>query len=356
MKKEGRQKLVVLIFYLLLMVLIAAAAVFAYRLSKSREELLVSPDFNLVPATEAGEKIENMYEFETMENSSFPVEELEDLEKTKHRDSEYVHYLILGVDTRDGEKLSKSDAIMILSIDESTGKVVLTSIPRDWYVYIQGKGWDKIAYAYTYGKTALVEDTLELNCDITFSGYFTIGFEGLEDIIDQLGGVEITLTEEESEHLLTFYGVDGTHAGVNLLDGLQTINYCRICKIDSDFVRTNRQYKVLCAIYDKFKETSSVYYPKLVSEFYNYVSTDCSAAECVDIISAVYEEGLEQLDYGLMFSEEDGSGRNIDEVYYFVLDDMEKTIQKWYTNLGDEEYEPSETLKKISAYLASIKK
>jgi hypothetical protein len=113
---------------------------------------------------------------------------------------------------------------------------------------------------------------------------------------------------------------------------------------------------VLCAIYDKFKETSSVYYPKLVSEFYNYVSTDCSAAECVDIISAVYEEGLEQLDYGLMFSEEDGSGRNIDEVYYFVLDDMEKTIQKWYTNLGDEEYEPSETLKKISAYLASIKK
>jgi LCP family protein required for cell wall assembly len=356
MKKEGRQKLVVLIFYLLLMILIATVAVFAYRLSKSREEVSVNPDFNLIPATEAGEKIENIYEFETMENLDFTVEELENLEKTKHRDSEYVHYLILGVDTRESEKLSKSDAIIILSINESTGKVSITSIPRDWYVYIQGKGWDKIAYAYAYGKTALVRDTLELNCDVTFSGYFTIGFEGLEKIIDRLGGVEITLTEEESEHMLNFYGVEGTHAGLNLLNGLQTINYCRICKIDSDFVRTNRQYNVLCAIYDKFRETSSVYYPKMVSEFYDYVSTDCSSAECVDIISAIYEEGLQQLEYGLMFDEDDGSGRNIDGVYYFVLDNMESTIQEWYTHLGDEDYEPSENLKKISTYLSNIKK
>lgn len=356
MKKEGRHKLIVFGGYMVLVVFIMAGILFAYRLSKSREEITVSPDFTLIPATDAGEEVENIYNFETMQNLDFPVAQLEDLEKRNDNKSNYVHYLILGVDTRKGEKLSKSDAVMILSINEVTGKVVLTSVPRDAYVYIQGKGWDKIAYAYAYGKSALVEEVLELNYDLTFSGYFTIGFESLEKIIDHLGGIEITLTQAESEHILDFYGVEGTHAGLNLLNGLQTITYCRICKIDSDFARTNRQYNVLCAIYDKFKETSTVYYPQLVSEFYDYISTDCSSAECIDIVSAIYEEGFEKLDFLTMFNEEDGSGRNIDGVYYFVLDNLQQTVEKWHRNLENQEYESSEAVQEISAYLSSIKK
>ncbi len=355
MKKGSGKKLVAIVFYVLLLIFIMVAAVLAYRLSRTKEEITVKPNFNLVPGTDEDEKVDNLYEFETMQDPSSPFEDLESLEKANYKDSEYVHYLILGVDTRSSEKLSKSDAIIILSINEETERVVLTSVPRDTYVYIKGKGWDKIAYAYAYGKAALVKETLEFNYDLTFSGYFTIGFKGLEDIVDELGGLEITLTKEESEHMSSFYGVEGTHAGVNLLNGLQTITYCRISKIDSDFERTTRQYNVLCAIYDKFKGVSTSYYPKLVSKFYDYINTDCSTAECIDIVTAIYEQGFERLSYRLMFTKDEGSGRNINGVYYFVLDDMQEVVTNWHRYLGEVNYTPSKTVKALSSCLSRIK-
>jgi anionic cell wall polymer biosynthesis LytR-Cps2A-Psr (LCP) family protein len=146
----------------------------------------------------------------------------------------------------------------------------------------------------------------------------------------------------------SFFKVSGTHEGMNTLTGKQALTYCRIRYIDTDFARTNRQYKVLSKIYEKVKAMSASQYPKLISSMYPYFYTDCTVADCINIGSTIMNMGLDSIENYLLFGEGESDGRRIDGTYYQVIFDLQASMEKWREFMGVTDYEASDTMKGIS--------
>lgn len=105
--------------------------------------------------------------------------------------------LLIGVDNRNADDGERADAIMIATIDTIHKKLKLTSIMRDSYVNIPGKGNTKINHAHAYGGTKLLIKTIENNFGIPIDKYMKINFKGFKDIIDVVGGIEVEIANEE---------------------------------------------------------------------------------------------------------------------------------------------------------------
>lgn len=343
-KKRNTKKVVIIILAVVAILAVLTAVVLS--LSKPEEE--VDPNFDITIQTEEGENdAHDDLENESKEN--YPVSELESLDVDVFEDEDWVHYLLIGIDNReDTFEGGRADATMIFSVNDTDGRIVLSSVPRDTLVYINGKGYDKITHTYAYGKAKLLVETVERNFDIDIKHYFTINFAGMEKVIDSLGGLEMELTEAESEHMTNYYKTPGTTAGMNVLTGKQALVYCRIRKIDSDFVRTERQYKVLMGVYDKVKEMSPIRYPSLITAMYDYFYTDCSLAECIDIAQALMGNGADSIENVKLVNETCGTGRKINGAYVYVVNDMEETMKAWREYMGVDNYEPSEGMVEIS--------
>lgn len=348
---KGTEKPNIVRIVLIVLVILAGVTVFVLSLSKPEKD--VDPDFDITIQTESDENQTEEYgDLEDESRSDSPVSELESLNVDVFKDTGWVHYLLIGLDNRkDTFEGGRSDALMIFSVNDKDGRIVLSSMPRDTMVYINGKGYDKITHTYAYGRAKLLVETVERNFDIDIRHYFTINFAGMERVVDALGGVPMELTQAESDHMLSFFEVGGTTAGMNNLTGKQALTYCRIRKIDSDFARTERQYKVLLAIYDKVKAMSPVKYPSLITAMYDYFYTDCTVAECIDIGQALMSLGADSIENVKLINEESGTGRKINGTYYFLVNDMEETMKQWRTYMGVGDYTPSEGMVDISNYL-----
>ncbi len=345
----------VLVIVLAILVILCGVIIFLLTRSKPEPDM-GGYDFDVTMEPEDENEInaggeENIEDITAAED---PIDELEGLGDDPTKDKGYKHYLLLGLDgLTGGFKGKRSDAIMIASVNQKAGRLVLTSIPRDTYVYIEGKGYDKITHAYAYGQAQLTVETIENNFDIDIENYFTINFDGMEKLVDLVGGVPMTLTQAESNNIRDFFGVPGTRAGDNLLTGVQALTYCRVRMIDSDFKRTERQYKVLMALYDKAKTMSPTKYPELLKTVYDYLYTDATISDCIGLATDVMGMGIDSMENVLLFSNDNGAGKMINGIYYFVPHDLEQTIREWRKTLGVEDYEPSEALKTYSDYLKS---
>ena len=176
--------------------------------------------------------------------------------------------LLLGTDERVSGETSRSDAIIVLSINENRKKIVMTSILRDSYVEITGYGKNRINHAYQMGGAALMIQTIENNFKIPIDSYAKVDFFSFMGIIDKLGGVPITVTQEELGYLNgyiaeinTLQGLpvnDGqlAQAGSYQLNGKQALAYSRIRYIGTDFARTERQRTVLDGLFQQLKTAS----------------------------------------------------------------------------------------------------
>ncbi|HIR89953.1 MAG TPA: LCP family protein [Candidatus Fimimorpha faecalis] len=176
--------------------------------------------------------------------------------------------LLLGTDERVSGEASRSDAIIVLSINENRKKIVMTSILRDSYVEIPGYGKNRINHAYQMGGAALMIQTIENNFKIPIDSYAKVDFFSFMGIIDKLGGVPITVTQEELGYLNgyiaeinTLQGLpvnDGqlAQAGNYQLNGKQALAYSRIRYIGTDFARTERQRTVLDGLFQQLKTAS----------------------------------------------------------------------------------------------------
>ena len=343
----------VLVAALIVIVVLCAGIIFVLTRSKP-EPNTGGYDFDVTMEPEPENEGDGEDDVEHVTAAEEPIDELEGLANEPTKDEGYKHYLLLGLDgLTGGFKGKRSDAIMIVSMNEKLGRLVITSIPRDTYVYIEGKGYDKITHAYAYGQAQLTLETIENNFDIDIENYFTINFEGMEKLVDLVGGVPMNLTQAESNNIRDFFGVPGTKAGDNNLTGIQALTYCRVRKIDSDFKRTERQYKVLMALYNKAKAMSPSKYPGLLKTVYDYMYTDATVSDCISLATDVMGMGLDSMENVLLFSNDNGAGKKINGIYYFVPDDLEKTVVEWRASLGITDYEPSEALKTYSDYLKS---
>ena len=166
--------------------------------------------------------------------------------------------LLMGIDTQDTADSSRSDSMILLSIDNAHGKLKLTSLLRDSYVYIPGYGDDKLNAACTYGGPRLVRDTIEYNFGVKIDGYIKIGYDILTELVDGIGGITIPEVDAVEAAALASEGYDAP-IGTNIkMNGFQALTYCRIRKGQNDFYRTERQREVLGIIFKKALRTNPV--------------------------------------------------------------------------------------------------
>lgn len=157
--------------------------------------------------------------------------------------------LLIGQDINDIDTDSRSDTMMLISLDSKHMRINMVSFLRDTYCEIPGYYPTKLNAACSFGGPSLLIETLEYNYNIKIDGYVRVGFELLEYIIDAIGGVTIPeIDETESAALYASFKVQ-MDPGVNVhLNGKQAMMYCRIRKYQSDFYRTERQREVISQI------------------------------------------------------------------------------------------------------------
>lgn len=173
--------------------------------------------------------------------------------------------LLMGIDMESSSGTSRSDSMILLSIDNAHMKLKMTSFMRDSYVYIPGHGEAKLNAACTYGGAQLVCDTIEYNFGVRIDGCVKVGYEILMGLVDGVGGItvpEVDATEAAAlaaeaaalgrEDMTVPMGTDVK------LNGFQTMMYCRIRKGQDDFYRTERQREVLGILIRKALLTNPV--------------------------------------------------------------------------------------------------
>lgn len=167
--------------------------------------------------------------------------------------------LFIGADKEKGGA-SRSDSIMIISVNKAVGKVVVTSVLRDTHVDIPGECEAKINSAYAWGGANLLIQTIEQNFGLKIDGYAVVNFNMFTDLVDGLGGIDIEVTENEADYINNRHNYksekkpDYFESGEKVhLNGYQALWYARIRKLDSDFMRTYRQRKVIAAIAENVK-------------------------------------------------------------------------------------------------------
>ena len=194
--------------------------------------------------------------------------------KVLAQDENVLNILFIGVDARVEDTASRSDSMILFSLDKNNKKIKLTSFMRDTWVDIPDKGYAKLNAACTYGGAQLVMDTLECNFNVKINNYVLVDFDAFMTIIDKLGGINVEITEKEAKNMRDDYFLK-TQAGESVhLDGNEALWYCRIRYLDSDFMRTFRQRKVVTAIIDKAANTGIIELKNILEDVLPVVETD----------------------------------------------------------------------------------
>lgn len=197
-----------------------------------------------------------------------------------------VNIMLVGQDARPGEKRARSDAMILCTIRKSDNTVIMTSFLRDSYVNIPGVRKGKLNTAYIYGGMDLLSKTIRENFGVEIDNTVEVNFNGFMEIIDTMGGVDITLTKDEANYLNRRgnWGVRDERdwnltEGSNTLNGSQALAYSRIRSIGTDFGRTERQRTVLKALIDKVRDSSLTELNSLVNTLVSLITTDMTNAE-----------------------------------------------------------------------------
>ncbi len=239
---------------------------------------------------------------------------------------------LFGIDEPEGNA-GRSDCIMLLTIDDKHDCLKLSSIIRDSYVTIptQNKK-DKINHAYAFGGPKLALQTINENFKLNIDKFISVNFSSLPKIIDDIGGIQLDISDEELKYINNYINelnkLNATSSpnilasGNQIVDGTQALAYCRIRYTSGgDFERSQRHRTVLSKLLEKANNISITKYPTLLNEILPIIHTNLEKTE---IISLALD--LTSLKNGTILQDrfpcdEDGDGKNIDGVYYFVFNE-----------------------------------
>ena len=252
----------------------------------------------------------------------------------------YRNIALFGVDSRDNSfSNTRSDCIIIVSINKKTNDVKLTSVYRDTYVNIDGHGLDKITHAYAYGGPKLAMSTLNKNLDLNITEFITVNFETVKTVVDSIGGVRIKVTDAESTQISGL-----SSGGTYTLDGAQALAYSRIRKIDSDYQRTERMRTVIEAVFTKVKSLGVSELSDFVDTILPLISTNLSSNEIISMIPSVPFYNIKDSE-GWPY---DVQGYSSD-AWYGVPVTLESNVKELHSKLfGNDNYTPTDTVQEIS--------
>lgn len=253
----------------------------------------------------------------------------EGADSTKNQ-ADVTNIALFGVDSRDlSSDSGRSDATMVLSIDRTHNKIKITSIARDTYVAVSGRGNTKLAHAYAYGGPQLAVKTLNQNFDLDIQDFVTVNFAQLANIIDYVGGVTVNVTQEELEVAnqcmieLNALGMEVdpiTETGDVLLTGGQAVAYARDRTNGTDLDRTDRQREVLNSMFQSAMQLDVTKLPGFISMVFSECITSLTDEEILGMGTWALTSGptLEQASFPTAGC--NASGEIIDELWYFVYD------------------------------------
>ena len=199
------------------------------------------------------------------------------------------NYLILGVDSR-GEEKSRTDTMMLLSMNHETNTIKLVSFMRDIYADIPNHRSYKLNTAYYLGGVQLLKDTLNNMFDIPIHHYALIDFKNFETLVDIIApkGVEIDVEKDMSENI----DVE-IKKGLQRLNGKELLGYARFrMDAEGDFGRVARQQKVIEALKDEIVSISSIKnIPKFIGATQGYITTDVTNKEQLELMIKIITAG-----------------------------------------------------------------
>lgn len=216
-------------------------------------------------------------------------------------DKNVTNILLVGTDSRKkGNRRSRTDSMIILSIDKKNERITMTSVLRDSYVNIPGVGKNRLNAAFVFGGPNLLFKTFDENFDIHLNRYVQIDFFNFVDLIDTVGGVDIALTPDEIKIMNKSYIpyinycmkkkeksnlIKKTKDETYHLNGVQALAYSRIRYVgNADFGRTERQRKVLTQIIKKTKKMSVSELNKLADILLPMFSTNLTQGEVMSLL------------------------------------------------------------------------
>ena len=251
---------------------------------------------------------------------------------SRESESGIINIALFGLDQREHgfEGDTRSDAIKIVSIDTKHDKIKMTSIQRDLLVLLPDEGLDKLNHAYWIGGPELAIRTLNQNLDLDVTRYVSVNYDGIEQLIDYVGGVEVELMNVElnnlNENLLDLNGLAGwvnhsmpiEEAGMQTLSGRQAIAYMRIRKVGSDYARMRRQTKVMTSLAKKMQALNYTQLLELLPIALSFVETNLQNDEILSLLPVMMKVNVEEL-----------------ETYQLPTNDFDETISTTYKG-----YEP----------------
>ena len=271
---------------------------------------------------------------------------------------------LFGVDSRDSnvEKGTHSDVNMICNINEDTGEIKIVSVFRDSYLNIDDDGsYNKINLAYFRGGPTQAVKALNKNLDLDITDYVTFNWKAVAQGINILGGIDLELSKAEFHYINSFItetvkatGIPSqhlTHAGMNHLDGVQAVAYGRLRLMDSDYARTERQRKVIQLAFDKAKKADIGTLNQIIEVVFPNISSSMTAPDFIRMAQKISKYYLGETG-GFPFARGDANMGS--KGACVIPQTLETNVTELHQFLfGDENYTPTDTVKKISAKISA---
>ena len=277
----------------------------------------------------------------------------------------YRNIALFGVDSTTGAlaKNTRSDTIIIASINLDTGDCKLVSVYRDTYLNLSNGTYNKCNAAYMKGGPEMAINMLNMNLDMNITDFITVGFAGLADTIDALGGVMIDVDEAEINHLNSYQFTmaedlkrpykEVTSTGYQLLTGLQATAYCRIrYTAGDDFKRTERQREVIMAMADKAKTASVSTLNQIASDVFNEIYTSLDLTEIVELLGGISEYNIVD-QAGFPYEEYRTTGTIGSKGSCVIPVDLKESVEWLHKFLFDEDYTASGEVQSYSEKIKS---
>ncbi|MBU3110765.1 LCP family protein [Clostridium lacusfryxellense] len=249
----------------------------------------------------------------------------------KEDSNKIINIAFFGLDRREVNQQSRSDSIMILSIDEKHKKIKIVSIMRDTYVEIKNYGKTKINHAYSYGGPQLAIRTLNENFNLDIRDYVTVDFSNFEKLINAIGGVTIDVKQDEISLIPQI-----TKPGPQILNGLQAVAYSRIRHtVGDDFRRTERQRTVLSVMLTKIQSLGVMKFPSVVSKLLPFTETSMNNMDIIKLGTNVFTSNIKTLDQKRFPVDGYWTAKMLGGVWYLVAN-MKATVVQLHKFIYDD--------------------
>ena len=269
----------------------------------------------------------------------------------KEEESQVVNIAIFGVDKNGDQTDGRSDAMKVLSLDAKNNVAKITSIQRDTLIYIPGvkQDFEKLNHAYAYGGATLAMQTINYNFDLDLTRYVAFNFEGVQHVIDAMGGIELEIKEYEVPYISNV-----SKSGYQHLSGEQALGYMRVRYADSDYVRMDRQTTVMKAMFSKLTTLGYTELLSLLNDCLPYVETNLTKDEILSLGMQALKVDLGNIQtYQVPRGGYEDINHTVSYNGYsplYVMNSYQDMVKDLHQNIyGDDNYEPSQTVKDTEA-------